>query len=176
MVKSDIPVSSRQILYLTLLTFAPLLLAFGVIAWAPSKPGQSDTLAVWIVGAVSLLLLAMIATTVKRHAIEITGKALVIRHSMYTLRIERSAVVSASVREVGSLDQLGLSTRKNGIAAFGYLSGWFRGAQGDLTFCAISARPLYLITFNGSANCRRLAISASPDVVRAIEAWCAGAG
>lgn len=176
MTKRDIPVSSRQILYLTLVIFVPLLLAAGVIVWTPAKPGQSDSaVAFGIVGAISALLLGMVIAAMKRHAIELTRDALVIRHSLYTLLIERNSVTSASVREVTSVDQLGLSTRKNGIAAFGYFSGWFRGAHGDLTFCAISKRPLHVIAFEGSAKCRRLAISASPEVARSIAAWSAGA-
>jgi hypothetical protein len=174
MAKNDLPVSSKQIVYLSLTVFIPLALALVVVFWAPSKPGQmrSDgALAAGIIAVIAIGLLSLIVTTAKRHVIEISRDTLVIRHSLYTLAIERSAVDSAKVREITSMDQVGLSTRKNGIAAFGYFSGWFWGRNGDLTFCALSKWPVYLITFEGSLKCRQLALSTSPEVARSIEAW-----
>ena len=174
MAKVDIPVSSKQIVSLLLTVFIPLALAFLVVLWAPSKSVQTrsdEALAAWIVGGIAIALLSLIIAAAKRHFIEVLPDALTVRHSLYTLAIERSAVDSLEVREITSIDQLGLSTRKNGIAAFGYFSGWFRGAEGDLTFCALSRWPAYLITFEGSARCRQLALSTNPDVARSIEDW-----
>jgi hypothetical protein len=115
----------------------------------------------------------MIVATAKRHAIEITQDALVIRHSFYTLAIERHAVQAVQARAVSSMDELGLSTRTNGIAAFGYLSGWFRGVRGERIFCACSQWPVYLITFDGRTRCRQLALSTTPEIARNIEVWAA---
>lgn len=172
---NNIPLSARQVTYLTLVMFLPLLVAFAALAWAPPKPGQtpSDTqTAAWVVGTISLLLLGIVIAVVKRHTVELTSDTLVVRHSLYTLRLSRNAIVSASVRQVASVDELGLSARTNGVAAFGYLSGWFKGIRGDAVFCAISQQPVQLITFEGKTPCRSLAISASPDVARRIEQWC----
>ena len=171
---NDIPVSSKQIRNLALIGFIPLALAVAVIFWAPPKAGQTASdawLAAAIVGVIAIGLFGLIAVTAMRHSIDVTPAALVIRHSMYTLVMERSAVKSATVREIKSLDQLGLSTKKNGVAAFGYFSGWFRGTRGELTFCALSTWPAYLVTIEGDAKCRRIALSASPELARSIEAW-----
>ena len=172
--KKDLPVSLKQLLYLALLIFFPLAISAAVVVWAPSKPGHggSDTLlALAIVGAIAAVLIAVLLVAARRHAVEISGEGLVVRHSVYTLALERSEVESAKARAITSLDQLGLSTRKNGIAAFGYFSGWFRGAHGDLTFCALSQWPVYLITFEGSTRTRQLAISANAQLIHEIEAW-----
>lgn len=172
--KIDIPVSSRQMLYLALVIALPLVFSLAVLAWAPPKPGQSPSasiVAAGIVAAVALGLLGLFVAMMKRHAIEITRETLVVRHSLYTLSIERASVTAVSVQEVASVNQLGLSTKSNGIAAFGYFSGWFRAARGEPVFCAISARPLYLITFEGSTPCRQLAISTSLDVANRIAEW-----
>lgn len=174
MANNDIPVSSKQIVCLSLTVFIPLALALIVVFWAPAEPGQMKSdgmLEAGILGAIAISLLGMIVATARRHTMELSRDMLVIRHSLYTLVIERSTVDLAKARAITSIDQLGLSTRKNGIAAFGYFSGWFRGVNGDLTFCALSKWPVYLITFEGSGKCRRLALSASPDVARSIEAW-----
>ena len=174
MEKDDIPVSSKQVLYLALLIFLPLALSAAMIHWAPPKPGQTELdnlLAFGIVGAIATVLFGMLVIAAKRHVIEISRDVLVVKHSLYTLALERSEVESAKAREVNSLDQLGLSTRKNGIAAFGYFSGWFWGAHGNITFCALSRWPVYLVTFEGTTKCRQLALSASPEVVRRIEVW-----
>jgi hypothetical protein len=126
-----------------------------------------------VLGIISIGLFALLAIVARRHAVEITADAIVIKHSLYTLVLARDAVRSVQTHKVSSVDQLGLSTRKNGIAAFGYLSGWFWGAHGDLTFCAVSQWPVYLIRFEGGSKCRQIALSASPEAIRSIENWVA---
>ena len=112
-----------------------------------------------------------------RHTIAITPDAMTVRHSVYTLKLDRAAVTSATVRQIGAIDEAGLTTRKNGTAFCGYYSGWFWNAHGGMVFCAASVRPsqpLCVVTFEGRANCRQLVLSASPEVARAIAAWAAG--
>lgn len=174
MKKNDIPVSSKQVLYLAILIFLPLALSVAAVLWVPKKTGYTKSDDLWalgIVGAIAAILLGMLIVAAKRHVIEFSRDTLVVKHSLYTLALNRSEVESAKVSEVNSLDKLGLSTRKNGIAAFGYFSGWFWGMHGNLTFCALSRWPVYLITFEGTAKCRQLAISASPEMTRNIELW-----
>lgn len=171
---NDIPVSLRQVFYLAFTIFMPLLLAAVLIIWVPSKPGQTGSdfvIAAGVLGIVSIVLLVLVVVVAHRHAVEIVDDAIVIKHSLYTLVLERNEVNLAHTSKVNSIDQLGLSTRKNGIAAFGYYSGWFWGAYGDLTFCAVSKWPVYLIKFEGSSKCRQIALSASPEVISSIENW-----
>lgn len=174
MKKINIPVSSKQVTYLAILTLLPLALSFIAILWIPQKPGQSgsdDLLVLGIIGVIAAALLGMLVVTAKRHVIEFSRDTLVVKHSLYTFSLDSSDVESAKAREVISLDQIGLSTRKNGIAAFGYFSGWFWGAHGSLTFCASSRWPVYFVTFEGNMKCRQLAISTTPEMARSIELW-----
>ena len=174
MTKYDIPISSKQLFYLALLILLPLALAVAAVFWAPPKPGHGKSdgvLALAIIGVIAIGISGMLITAAKRHVLELSQNLLVVKHSLYTLTLQRHDVASASIRAVSSLDQLGMSTRKNGIAAFGYFSGWFWNTQGHLTFCAFSTLPVYLITFEGSARCRQLALGASPEMIRSIEAW-----
>ena len=124
-----------------------------------------------MIGVIAVGVSGMLIAAAKRHVIELSQDLLVVKHSLYTLAVPRKEVASASIREVSSLDKIGLSTRKNGIVAFGYFSGWFWNTQGKLTFCAFSTLPVYLLTFEGSAKCRQLILGASPEMIRSIEAW-----
>lgn len=174
MSKNDIPVSPRQMLYLALTMFGPLLLTVALVSIAPVKAGQSGGskgVAFAIVGTILFGLLAILVCAIRRRAVTITPESLIVRHSVYTLVVNRSEVNKVQIRQIASLDQLGLSTRKNGIAAFGYFSGWFWGLNGDLTFCAMSQWPVQLITFEGSIKCKHLALSAAPELARDIETW-----
>jgi hypothetical protein len=169
MTKIDFPPSPRHVVLLSLILFAPLALSFAGVWFAAPKPGQVPP----VLGVLLLVFAAIIVLVARRHSIEISPQRLTVRHSAYTARIERSEVAALSVQEVATAGQLGLVTRTNGIAAFGYLSGWFRRTGNGSTFCAVSHGPLYLVTFEGSAKCKHLALSASPDVARRIAAWAA---
>lgn len=172
----NIPTAPRQLVYMALTLFAPLLLTVALLCWAPAKPGQTHAdmlVAAGVVGAVILLCAAILAVSAMRHAIDITPDALVVKHSMYTLTVNRADVTSVTVRELQSINEAGLSTRKNGTALFGYYSGWFGDTRGALTFCAVSAHPIYMVTLDGNAPCRQLVLSANPEIARAIGAWVA---
>ena len=163
-----IPVSARQMACLGLIMLVPVALAFIFVFLAPPKPGQGAPAAA-ILGAVLLIIAGIFAAAVLRHGIEFRPGALTVRHSLYTLRVDRTDILD--IRPLQSLAELGLSTRTNGIAAFGYFSGWFRRARGERTFCAVSALPVYLITLKESVGTRYLALSAGPELARSLEAW-----
>ena len=114
MIRSELPVSWRQIVYLALAVFVPLIFAAAVIAWAPPKPGNAESgklLSAAVVGSIALGLMGIVVTTARRRVIEIGGEALTIRHSLYTLVLKRSEVRSMTIREVESVGELGLSIR-----------------------------------------------------------------
>lgn len=163
-------------LYLALAFFVPVLFAVAVMTFAPAKTGQatgSNLVAQGIVLAVVLLLIGIFLATARRHVIEVTPDKLVVKHSLYTLVVQRSEVSGVRIRQITSMDQLGLSTRKNGIAAFGYFSGWFWGAHGKLMFCALSKLPVQLISFDTKGACKYLALSADAEMAHMIEQWAA---
>jgi hypothetical protein len=169
MTKDDFPPSPRHVLLLALILFAPLALSLAALWFAAPRPGQAPL----VLEIVLLAFAAIIVAVARRHSVEIAPDRLTVRHSLYTARIARSDVASLSVQELAAPHQLGLALRTNGIAAFGYLSGWFRRAGGGRTFCAVSRGPLYLVTFEGGARCKYLALSASPELARRIAAWAA---
>ncbi|WP_338761698.1 hypothetical protein [Massilia sp. METH4] len=174
MSKNELPVSRKQILYLALAVFVPLLFAVAVIWWRPSTAGDAESdqaRAAAVLAVMAIGLGAIVAAAAHRRAVELDADVLVIRHSVYTLALDRSRIASAAVKEVATVEELGLRTRANGIAAFGYLSGWFRTRHGQLMFCAISAWPVYHIALDGEAECKEIALSASPELARRIAAW-----
>ncbi|AVR96435.1 hypothetical protein [Pseudoduganella armeniaca] len=174
MTKAELPVSRQQLGWLAVMLLAPMLLVSIAATWAPPKPGDTAAhgLLGWsVIGAITLGLLALLYVVARRRAIEIDDTAIVVRHSLYTLRLRRADVSALHLRQVATLDQLGLSLRRNGIAACGYYSGWFSGPRGERTFCAISTWPAYLITVEGQARCRHVALSIPPELARRIAAW-----
>jgi hypothetical protein len=169
MQRYDIPVLPQQMAWLALLMIAPVALTFAIVFL--SQPAKASAAAP-ILGATLFIVSGIFFAIVLRHAVEIDRAALTVRHSLYTLTIDRSDVTD--VRPLRSLKELGLSTRTNGVAAFGYLSGWFQRARGERTFCAVSALPAYLITLKEGSPCRHLAVSAGPELARSIESWGSG--
>ncbi|GAB2844717.1 hypothetical protein GCM10027277_10770 [Pseudoduganella ginsengisoli] len=171
---TKLPTSRRQLAYMALVLFAPVVLTVALVCWAPPKPGQTQAdmwIAVGVVALLVVMMTAILSLSALRHAIDITPDTLVVKHSMYTLKLERAAVTSATVRELPSMDAARLSTKKNGTALFGYYSGWFWDTRSNLTFCAVSGQPVYLVAFEGSAKCRQLVLNASPEVAQRIAAW-----
>lgn len=173
----NLPISSRQLLFMSMVMLGPVVLSMAVMYWVPAKPGHTPSdnwTAALVLGVAALLLAGLVAASAFRHAIDIRHDLLTVRHSVYTLKLARADVTSVTVRELGSISEAGLTARKFGTAIFGYYSGWFWGARGALTFCAVSATPVYLVTVEGSAKCRQLVLSAGPDVARELAAWAAG--
>lgn len=177
MTKTELPIPRRQLGWLAVLLLTPMLLVSIAVTGAPPKPGHAgtDLLLGWsVIGAVTLVLLATLVMIARRHVIEIDEHVLVVRHSLYTLRLRRADVDALRVRRVAALDELGLGLRTNGIAACGYYSGWFSGRGGERTFCAISTWPAYLVTVEGTARCRRIALSMPTDVALRVARWAQG--
>jgi hypothetical protein len=174
MTKAELPVSRQQLGWLAVMLLGPMLLASIAATWAPPKPGHTamHSLLGWgVIGAITLGLLALLCLVARRRAIEIDDTAIVVRHSLYTLRLRRADVSALHLRQVATLGELGLSLRRNGIAACGYYSGWFSGPRGERTFCAISTWPAYLITVEGEGSCRHIALGMSPELARRIAGW-----
>jgi len=162
------PPSLRQVALLALIMLAPLGIAIAAVARSASTP----TLV--ILGIVVMVFVVILYFVTARHTVEVRRERLIVRHSLYTLAIDRSAISAAKVQQVRTNNCLGLAVRTNGIAAFGYLSGWFRTGDSSRTFCAVSQGPLYLVTLEGNPDCRYLALSADAGIAAKIEAWAAG--
>ncbi|WUR15451.1 hypothetical protein E7V67_010215 [[Empedobacter] haloabium] len=174
MTKAELPVSRRQLGWLAVMLLTPILLVSVAVTQVPPKPGHTamDALLGWsVLGAVTLVLLTMLVMMARRHAIDIDDNVLVVRHSLYTLRLRRADVGALHLRRVTSRNELGLGLRTNGIAACGYYSGWFSGQRGERVFCAVSTWPAYLVTVEGNARCRRLALSMSAEVAQRVARW-----
>lgn len=125
-----------------------------------------------IVAMTILLIVTVCGAMIVRRSIELSNEELVIRHSYYRLKIARKDVTAVEVSQLNSMDELGIVLKTNGIAAFGYLSGWFRMRTGAPLFCAVSARPAYLVTFTGARlDCRTVAVSCSANMAEQLRRW-----
>ena len=179
MTKLPIPVSSRQILLLGLLTLGPLLAVAVASAKSPSNANLSPTelqLGWAIIIALTVGLAGVLAATATRHLLSLDAQALTVRHSLYTLRIDRKDVTALRVERLSNLHSLDLGLRTNAIAFFGYYSGWFGGMGREKTFCAISGGPLFLITIDGPVRCKRVALSLSNQAADDVRAWASTIG
>ncbi len=125
-----------------------------------------------IVAMTVLLIVSVCGAMILRRSIELYPDALTVRHSYYTLKIARKDVSAVEVTELQAVGELGLTLKTNGVAAFGYLSGWFRTRTGAKIFCAVSARPLYLVTFTSTRlDCAMLALSCSSAMAEKLRRW-----
>ncbi len=161
------PPTLRQVTLLALIMLVPLGVSIAAVSHSASTPTMV------ILGVVLLVFLAILFFVASRHSVEVGPERLTVRHSLYTFSIDRRAINAAKVQQLRTNGCLGLAVRTNGIAAFGYLSGWFRTSDGSRAFCAVSHGPLYLVTLDGSPDCRYLALSGNADVAGKIEAWAA---
>ncbi|XLZ69335.1 hypothetical protein ABT364_22805 [Massilia sp. SR12] len=166
MMTTTFPPSARQAWLMALILFAPL----GIVLWLMLTASHGNA-GVVVVGVTLAGLMVLMYFILTRYSVLITPEHLVVRHSVYTLKLARSEVKAVSACQVASLDDLGLILRTNGVAGFGYLSGWFRRVGNRKTFCAVSQGPLWLLNIEGSAKCQQLALSASPETIRRIEDW-----
>lgn len=174
MQKFELPISMRQVVKLALLLCAPLILSMAVVLLAWPKQGQAHgglAVPVGLIVVTVIGLLGIVVAMMGRRVVGISPSTLHVKHSLYTLAIDKSSVTTISVCEVQSLADLGLAKKTNGIAAFGYRSGWFRRKQGDSIFCAVSTGPMYLIALGGHGKYRHLALSANVELIRRIEMW-----
>lgn len=174
MTHAELPLSRRQMSCLAAALLGPLLLVGVAAAWLPPKPGHDPWLGWSVILAIVAVALATLLLAARRRAIDVDDDAIVVRHSLYTLRLRRAEVAALRVTPVASVAELGLSLRCNGIAAFGYYSGWFSGPRGARTFCAVSTWPAYLVAVEGSARCRHIALSMPPELAQRIAAWAPG--
>lgn len=165
MTTNNFPPSSRQVWLLALIMLLPLGIAIAIVSRSAAPPVLA------ILGAALLVLVVILFFVMSRHTVEVGPERLTVRHSLYTLSIDRSAVSAAKIQQVRTISCLGLAVRTNGIAGFGYRSGWFRTNDSSRAFCAVSQGPLYLVTFEGFADCRQLALSANADIAGKIAAW-----
>lgn len=161
----QLPLAAGRVAALALLLFGPLALAAMLGAIMPAKPGDTGALAAGILGLCAMLMLAIFGAIAMRRSVTFGDRDVIIRHSFYTIRIDAQAWTGAALDTVG---QSGITFRKNGIAAFGYYSGWFAGARGDTVFCAIGGGTLYRIATPGHARCSAILIGCSAPLAHTL--------
>ncbi len=125
-----------------------------------------------IVAMTVLLIVTVCGAIIARRSIELSADELSIRHSYYSLKIARRDVSAVEVTKLASMSELGLTLKTNGVAAFGYLSGWFRLRTGARIFCAVSAKPIYRVTLTAARlDCTTVALSCSEEMAESIRRW-----
>ncbi|NHZ65612.1 hypothetical protein [Massilia genomosp. 1] len=152
----------------------PLLLTTGFYFLTPHTTTPTATETGFVSGmliASALLGLLVCTSMFIRHSVELTADALVIKHAFYTFRVERACIQGAVITRSGDMSSLAMSTKRNGIAAFGYYSGWFKVAHGERAFMAISGAPVVMLRFTGHPKCALLAVSGSATLEAELAAW-----
>lgn len=177
MTREIIAIAWRQLAMLLLLIISPLAIMLLVVTMEldpdPEDSGVAALIAsVLCIGAAAVVAWAMTS----RRAVQLADDALRIQHSFYTLEVSRGDAHQLKVEQVQSLDDLAITIKKNGVAAFGYLSGWFYGPSGALMFCAVSEFPVFRLKLHGNTRCRLIAISCSHEMAAAIRAWAGAPG
>lgn len=170
----DIAISWRPLVLLMLMIGAPPIAAIFIIK--PNLLSAAPTTPDTVVGVVACLICLGITAAVAffmvtRRAVQLFGDTLVIKHSFYTFKINKTQARGVEVDEVQSYKELGISIKTNGIAAFGYLSGRFRSRSGKRMFCAVARFPAFRFQFDGNARCPQLALSCSREMAAAIRDW-----
>jgi len=161
-----------QLIGIGSLILVPLIIVYFVIESGPKGPTEDWGGAALVTYAIGGLTGILVCTPMFfRRQIVLSDNKLVISHSFYTLSIARSDVSSVTVTELAKADELGISTKKNGVAGFGYLSGWYNGPYGDLMFCAISSRPIYRVELDGNLRCSIIGLSCSAQMAQQIARW-----
>lgn len=147
----------RQVGWLALLAYAPLGLAAFLAGDGTRRGVAAVALVLVVAAALGLVLLAMLL----RRSVRVARGQLLIRHSLYTLRQPLDRLDSLDVTCLPSMQHAGLLARTNGVAAFGYYSGWFLMERGLRAFCAVSAGPVYRLEFRGGQARRVVFLSCS---------------
>ncbi|HEX8614312.1 MAG TPA: hypothetical protein VF800_23780 [Telluria sp.] len=172
--KIGIPTSTNKVFLIGMLFAVPLLLTTGFYFLSPHQkvPGPMELgLVSGLLIASGLLAVATCACMLARRSVELTGDEIVLKHSFYTLRLRREAMQAPVISCTDDIRSLGIAIKTNGIAAFGYYSGWFNATDGQPIFLAISGAPIVVLRFAGHPTCSVLALSASDALQAKLAAW-----
>lgn len=177
MKRESLPLIAGQLIKISVLISTPILVSAAGIFFFPGSNNARPS-DVWL--SISLLMLSVVIvgglliSLLRRHEIILTDACLIIKHSFYTAQFDRQNIKGADITSVDNVNLLGISTKRNGIAAFGVFSGWFYAERGDICFCAITSMPVYNFRFKGALKAPLLAVSCSSEMSEAIRVWSAG--
>jgi len=123
----------------------------------PIAPAASRYL--WFVVPVSVILIGLVALFIvsvrgaRASSFEVTADGLRLRGDLYSRTIPRSQIDVTGARRVNLTSETGLRpvSRRLGTALPGYLSGWFRLANGEkaLLYLTDRAKAVYVPTTAG---------------------------
>lgn len=170
----DIPTSNKQVVLIGMLFAVPLLFATGFYFLTPHAKAPTAIETGFVSGmliASAMLGLLVCTSMLLRHSVALTADALVVRHAFYTFRLERARIQGPGITRSADVTSLAISTKRNGIAAFGYYSGWFNVAHGERAFLAISGAPIVVLRFTGHPKCSVLAVSGGAILEAELAAW-----
>lgn len=170
----QIALMPRQVVSLGLLVALPFLAsAVGIAALSGERGNASPDLNLVIALSLLCVLVAggLMLAIVARRSIVLAPDKLTVKHSFYTLDIVRSDASGAQVKRLHERREIGISTKRNGVAAFGFYSGWFFADGGKPCFCAVSALPVYAVYLPNNAECAVLAISCTEEMAEALREW-----
>ncbi|NHZ87560.1 hypothetical protein F2P45_00710 [Massilia sp. CCM 8733] len=176
MIKIDIPTSNKQVLPIGVLFAVPLLLTTFFYFLTPHQKAPGSMELGFVGGmliASGVLALVLCASMLKRHSVELGPDAIVVKHAFYTFRLARADIRAPAVERLPDVRSLGISNKRNGIAAFGFYSGWFNATSGERVFMAVSGAPVVVLRFTGHPKCSVLAVSSGGNLEADLAAWLA---
>lgn len=169
-----LPLLPRQLIGMTLLIALPMLVAAAGMLLFPHSRAIKRT-DVWMAAALLLAMVvlagAVLGAMTRRRSISLDGAVLTVRASFYTARLDRAMLTAVAVERAEHARDLPVCIRTNGVAAFGYLAGWFSGSRGERCFCAVGAMPAFVFRFDRGAPVPLLILSCSAAMAAAIEHW-----
>lgn len=170
MVEEKLLIKARHVVLLTILFIIPASAAYFLLL--ETEADAFATIVNGLAGTACLGIgIAVLASIGLRRSIKLTDDCLVVRHSFYRIEIRKSHISKVTCEKCDDVTTLYLSSKKNGIAGFGFYSGWFHDRQGELVFCAISSLPTYRFVFAGDVQCRSVVLSCSSDMANKIFQW-----
>lgn len=171
MLTEKIPTAISQVVLLMVLILCPLLIAALIMLNAGPVRASDRVIAngLLLLSAITPLLFGFLM--LGRRTVAITTDALTIRHTFYRISIQRTELQQFSVRLLEPPVAEHLAIKTNGIAAFGFYSGWFSDHYGKKVFCAVSGQPVYLLELAGHPRLDTIIMSATPAVFQALQGW-----
>jgi hypothetical protein len=172
--RENIPISLKQVLFVGLLFVMPILLAaIGTFGFPESHQSSKEELwfSTTVLIAAAIISIVVCRSMITRRSVELTEEYILVKHTFYTFQVHWRDIHSVTVSRTSDVPDLKISTKKNGIAAFGFYSGWFNADYGELVFLAISVPPILVIRFAGHPKCSAVALSCSSAMEAGIRAW-----
>lgn len=170
---NNIPTSYRQVFFIFLLVTIPILFsAYVLFLPIGDRVNANDAkVGVGLLVLSGVLSFAVCGSMLTRRSFSISDNSLQIKHTFYSVDLNRRELKNIQISEITESISSYISTKRNGVAAFGFYSGWFNGQYGKGIFCAVSRKPIYLLEFEGHNKLSAVLLSCNVEGFQALTEW-----